>query len=78
MENNYRFNCETCNYHTNDWSNYDKHTLTKKHASFNLTNVEFIYICEPCKYKTNDCSDFEQHKRSKKHKKVNCYHIPIG
>ena len=79
METTHRYNCETCNYHTNDWSNYDKHNLTKRHAKLNnLTNVEFIYICEPCEFKTNDYSCFEEHQTSKKHRKTNCYIVRGG
>ena len=73
MENKFMYICETCNYNTNDWSNYDKHNLTKKDAKLNKANVEFIYICEPCEYKTNDYSCFEGHKKTKKHQRIECY-----
>ena len=59
--------CETCGYHTNDFSNYRKHKLTKKHASLNKTNIAFTFPCETCGYKTNDGSDFKSHRKNKKH-----------
>ena len=62
-----------CNYHTNDWSNYDKHNLTKKHAKLSGKKIDFIYVCKPCEYKTNDYSDFEMHKETKKHQGIDCY-----
>ena len=72
---NFKFNCEVCNYHSNDWSNYDKHNLTKKHSELNNTNIDYIYICEPCTFKTNDKRNFENHRKSKKHAEFNSFMV---
>ena len=68
MDQTFYYNCETCNYHTNDNTNYNKHVLTRKHARLNDTELKLIYVCELCDHKTSDYSNFLEHGKSKKHK----------
>ena len=42
----FKFNCEVCDYHTNDRSNFNKHTMTRKHlrkVKKNVIKVENEY-----------------------------------
>ena len=73
----WKFNCEKCDYHTNNNSYYCNHKKTKKHKK--NYEVELIleenkrtskkYHCEYCNYYTNNKSSNSQHKKSKKHQK---------
>ena len=69
----FKNNCDLCNYHTNDDTNWEKHLSTKKHSKRSGCEVEFKYICEPCDYATNDFSCYTRHLETKKHDK----NVPI-
>ena len=67
----FKYNCEICNYHSNKLSNFQQHENTKKHKR-NTSIVdkivnEFKYNCEICNYHTNNKFGFYQHNRTKKH-----------
>lgn len=60
--------CESCNYQTEDKSDFNKHLKTVKH----LKNVkgeskERKYECKCCNYEEIDKSNFNKHLKSKKH-----------
>jgi hypothetical protein len=73
----YKFNCEKCDYHTNKQGNFSRHLKTKKHKKNYEKEIEkeenknkkLKYSCELCDYYTNNKLGFYQHKRTKKHKK---------
>jgi hypothetical protein len=77
MSEEYKYNCEKCNYHSNSKHNFYRHKKSKKHLKNykdeieleNIDNKEKKYHCEWCKYYTNSKSCFSHHKRTKKHKK---------
>ena len=76
-EEQYNFNCEKCNYHTNTERYFKQHKKSKKHKR-NYENEEKVcnkedknkkYHCIFCDYYTNSSSSYSQHKNRKKHKR---------
>ena len=73
----YKFNCEKCNYHTNTNSYYSIHKKSKKHKKNYEVELKIEenkrtskkYHCEYCDYYTDCRSGYSIHKRTKKHKK---------
>ena len=51
----YKYNCETCVFHTNSKQNYNNHLLSKRHISILQPNNTFIFECKKChkKFKSN-------------------------
>jgi hypothetical protein len=76
-EEEYKYNCEKCEYHTNINANFSKHKRTKKHRrnyeeeikNEEIENKKKKYHCTFCDYYTNSQPSFSKHKKSKKHKK---------
>ena len=77
MTDEYKYNCDKCDYHTNFLSNFSRHKKSKKHKKkYELelelkekTNKNKRFSCELCSYYTNNQNGLSQHKRTKKHKK---------
>lgn len=79
QEKNFKFNCDSCDFHSNDKSNYNRHIKNPRHdqiISGKLKTVKIkvangksknikIYECEVknCAYKTSDSSNFKKHKK---------------
>jgi hypothetical protein len=77
MTEEYKYNCEKCNYHSNRKDGFLQHKRTKKHKKNHELELELNqntknnkkYHCEYCNYHTNNKVGLYQHKRTKKHKK---------
>ena len=68
MEEEYKYNCVECNYHTNNRSYWYQHKKTKKHIK--NTNDEVLiykYNCNLCDYHTENRSSWYRHHKSQKH-----------
>jgi hypothetical protein len=73
----YKFNCEKCDYHSNNNMYYLQHKRSKKHQRNYKEEIEIEneknknkkYQCKLCNFFTDKINSFSQHKRTKKHKK---------
>ena len=73
----FKFNCEKCDYHTNNNSSFCNHKKTKKHINNHEEELKIEenertskkYHCEYCDYYTNCKSGYSIHKKTKKHLK---------
>ena len=65
-----KFNCDICNYSTEDKSNYAKHLKTPKHLQKELGEEKKAkeYKCAECNYTCFDSSNFSKHKKSLAHR----------
>jgi len=65
-----KFNCDICNYTTEDKSNYAKHLKTPKHLQKELGEEKKAkeYKCAECNYFCFDSSNFSKHKKSLAHR----------
>ena len=59
----YKFNCETCVFHTNIRQNYNNHLLSKRHISMQDPNNIFIFECEKCNKKFKGQSGLWRHSK---------------
>ena len=66
-----KYICTTCNYNSDNKSNYEKHLLTAKHISLinNTKKVTVKYICEICNYTSSNKRSYNIHLTTTKHKK---------
>jgi prolyl oligopeptidase PreP (S9A serine peptidase family) len=62
--------CITCNYSTNDHSNWYKHIKSKKHISVNLDKDNF-HVCAYCKNKFSTTSSLGRHIKTCQYRKIN-------
>ena len=60
----YKYNCETCCFHTSFKNRYDSHVLTKRHRQKNdeATKNNYHYICQKCNKKFKSNSGLWSHK----------------
>ena len=65
-----KFNCDICNYSTEDRSNYANHLKTPKHLQKELGEEKKAkeYKCGECNYTCFDSSNFSKHKKSLAHR----------
>ena len=69
------YNCELCDYHTNDMKDYTKHLATDKHIGNDLARngpetprqIPPTYTCELCDYYTYHANDYRKHLTTNKH-----------
>ena len=61
------FNCEKCDYHTNDYCNFTSHSKTIRHTGKRPDKT--AYNCDKCKYGTNHHGTYRRHLKTKKHLK---------
>jgi len=61
----YRFNCETCRYHTNIKGSYDKHMESVLHLTgkrkIRKDRKQAMYFCDNCDFKTTHEVNFKAH-----------------
>jgi hypothetical protein len=79
-EEEYKYNCEKCDYHTNNNRYFIQHKKRKKHIKnyekelkeekkkIEEDNKDKKYKCIKCCFYTDSMNSFCQHKRTKKHK----------
>jgi len=64
------FECQYCNYTTDDKRNWNKHNMTDKHK-LNMKKSKSeqykSFFCKSCNYKTQDKSNWLRHIKSEKH-----------
>ena len=67
MEEEYKYDCIECDYHTNNRSYWYQHKKTKKHLKNTSNIVDIKYNCNLCNYHTNKKQCWYQHNKTKKH-----------
>lgn len=66
MEEEYKYNCDQCNYHTNVLNSYEKHTKStlhitgKRKARSDKKNISG-FKCDVCGYKSNNEFNYKGH-----------------
>lgn len=64
-----KYNCETCDYHTDKKTLWYQHKRTQRHKvnNPNEEDKESKYFCDICDYQLKSSSSFSHHLKSKKH-----------
>ena len=68
------YHCETCDFHSSNKNDYNRHCMTAKHKKclLNVKNAEktrMKFHCEYCDFYTSNKTNYTQHEMTVKHKK---------